>query len=212
MLPIVLNMIGRLAVVVGGGPVGRRKVAALLDAGARVRLVCLEPRPDAVVHDHLEWLSEPYRAGHLGGAGLVFAAATPAVNRLVIADARGAGIWVNAATEPEAGDFFLPSTLRRGPFTIGVSTGGAAPHLARLVRQKFEAEFDTTFAGWVELLGEIRAEVLARVADPRRRRDLLEAFSGWDWLDRFRSRGAARTRAAMRDAVARALDDPPGSV
>src|SRR5207302_5517704 len=45
MYPLFLNMNGRLAVVVGGGDTGRRKARALFDAGARVRLVCLEPCP-----------------------------------------------------------------------------------------------------------------------------------------------------------------------
>jgi precorrin-2 dehydrogenase/sirohydrochlorin ferrochelatase len=211
MLAVILRMVNRLAVVVGGGPVGRRKAAALLDAGARVRLVCLEPRPPEETAPALAWLTRPYHPEHLDGACLVFAAATPDVNRHVVADARARGIWVNSATDPDVADFLLPATVRRGDLTIAVSTGGAAPGLARAIRRHLEAQFDEAFGRWVALLAEVRPLVLARIADEERRRALLEKLCGWEWLERLRRDGPEAVRAAMLaevEAVADASGPP----
>lgn len=203
MLPISLDVTGKLAVVVGGGAVGMRKAAAALAAGANVRVV--EPRstlsggltPTA----RPAHIPEPYRPEHLDGAFLVFACAPAAVNARVVADARDRGILVNSATEPATGDFTLPSVVRSGELTLTFSTGGAAPALARRLREKFEAEFDAAFAEWVRVLAEVRAVALAEVTDPARRRELLDDFADWPWLLRVRVESADAVKAAMLASV-----------
>jgi precorrin-2 dehydrogenase/sirohydrochlorin ferrochelatase len=196
MFPILLNLTGKRVVVVGGGAVGLRKLAALLEAGAVVRLI--DPRTPAAPPPGVEHVGEPYRAEHLDGAALTFACATPEVNAKVVADCRARGIWVNTASAPAEGDFALPAVVRRGELTLAVSTGGASPALARRIREKWEGEFDAAFAEWVRVLAEARAEVLATVADEARRRELLDGFADWSWLARLRAEGADAVLAAMR--------------
>src|SRR5437588_396412 len=103
MFPLFLNVSDRLCVVVGGGLVGQRKIAALLESGARVRAICLETRPPHLDLNRLEWKTEPYAAEHLDGAALVFAAGPPEVNQRVVRDARSRRLWVNAADDPATG-------------------------------------------------------------------------------------------------------------
>src|ERR1051325_8464355 len=99
MFPLFVNLQGRLCLVVGGGEVGRRKRLALLEAGARVRWVCPQADPLESPSPRLEQVIEPYHPKHLDGVSLVIAAATPEVNRQVVADARARGLWVNSATD-----------------------------------------------------------------------------------------------------------------
>ena len=104
---------------------------------------------------------------------------------------------MNSATDPAQGDFALPAVVRRGELTIAVNTGGAAPALARRIREKLETEFDDTFATWVRLLDAIRSLAHELVPDPARRRDLLDGFADWSWLERLRAEGEAATWQRM---------------
>jgi precorrin-2 dehydrogenase / sirohydrochlorin ferrochelatase len=201
MLPLFLNLTDRLAVVIGGGPVGRRKASTVLAAGGRVRLVCLEPRPTEMSDPLLDWRTEAYTADHLTGAALVFAAAPAELNAHVVADAHARGLWVNAASEPAQGDCFLPATVRRGDFVLAVSTGGAAPILTQTVRDRLETQFDERFGVWVRLLAEVRPLALERIADAEQRRKVLTRLCQWRWLDRLRDENVDVVRDAMRAEI-----------
>lgn len=195
--PLFLNLTYRLCVVVGGGAVGQRKASALLAAGGRVRLVCLEARPGELANPHLEWLQEAYECRHLETASLVFAAATPEINRRVVDDARQRGLWVNVADRPDDSDFILPATLRRGDLTIAVGTGGASPSLAQEIRDLLDHQFDDAFGRWVTLLAELRPLILERIADIEQRRMLFERLSHRGWLEQLRREGTDAVRARM---------------
>lgn len=201
--PVSLALTGRRVVVVGGGAVGRRKALAARAAGAVVRVVAPEPRPADVPAD-VEWVAEPYRAGHLDDQTLVFAAAPTAVNASVVADATARQLWVCDSADPARGSFTTPAVGAVGPVTVAVDTGGAAPALARRLRDRIVDRLDPAIAAWAELLAEVRGTVLERVADPAVRRTLLTGFADWAWLERVQRDGAAATRDAMERAVAAA--------
>jgi precorrin-2 dehydrogenase/sirohydrochlorin ferrochelatase len=204
MFPLFLNLTDRLAVVVGGGVVGQRKAAALLAAGALVRVVALEARP--AIDSAIDWITAPYRPGHLTGAALVLACGPADLNQQIVGDAWAAGIWCNCADPPDEGNCFLPATVRQGDLVIAIGTGGAAPALARNIRQRLERTFDPAFGQWVALLAELRPWVLAEVSDPALRRRIFEDLSRWRWLKRLRREGVESVREAMQKR-ARTLAD-----
>jgi len=138
--PVLLDLRDRLVVVVGAGSVGRRKIAGLLDAGARVRLVSRDPVPPTCWLCRIELHLRPFHPDDLDGATLAFAATGSAeVDGEVLAAARARGIPANLAAAPDAGDFTLPATLHLGELTVAVATGGRAPALAALVRDRIAA-------------------------------------------------------------------------
>ena len=135
-----MNVSGRLAVVVGGGTVAERKVAALLDAGAGVRVISptLEPGLRRLRDEgRITWEERRFRDDDLQGATLAFAATDDeAVNAAVVVAARSRAILVNDASRAERGDFATPAVHRRGALTISIDTGGTAPAVAKLIREQ----------------------------------------------------------------------------
>jgi len=122
--PIELDLTGRAAVVVGGGPVALRRARALVDAGARVTViapvVCAELAELGVTV-----LTRPYRAGALAGAWLVHAATDDSdVNEAVAADAEAARIWCVRADAGSASAARMPAVTRHGDVTVAVTAGG----------------------------------------------------------------------------------------
>jgi len=197
--PIELDLRGRTALVVGLGRVGRRKAEGLLAAGARV--VGIDPAGRAP--EGVELRAESYHSGHLHGVSLAFAAATEAVNREVVRDARRAGVWVNSASEPGDGDFTLPAVWREGPLLLTVSTTGASPALAAALRDRAAAVLEPA-AGFAALLADLRRNVLDRLPDdPETRRRILTGWAGPRWLERY----AAEGPEAVRDAILKELAD-----
>ncbi|MEW5960528.1 MAG: bifunctional precorrin-2 dehydrogenase/sirohydrochlorin ferrochelatase [Chloroflexota bacterium] len=139
--PIVLTRLPDApAVVVGGGPVGERKVAGLLAVGAAVRLISPDATPQLqawVEAGRLRWERRGYQTGDLDGAGLVFAAANRReVNAQVARDAARLGLLCNVADRPEEGNFFLPAVYRGDDWVIAVSTAGKSPARARRLRDR----------------------------------------------------------------------------
>ena len=160
--PVTLIVEGRPCLVVGGGPVAARKAGALLECGARVRVVAERVGPE-IRALAAEWEERPYRAGEAGRYWLVATATDdPEVSREVAADAEAAGVLVNAADDPERCSFFLPAVARRGRVSVAVSTEGASPALARWLRDRLAEDcVGPEYGVLADLLAERRDEIHA---------------------------------------------------
>jgi precorrin-2 dehydrogenase/sirohydrochlorin ferrochelatase len=138
-----LNLKGRRCVVVGGGRVAERKAAALVAAGARVRVVSpqLTRRLAAWARrKRIEVRKRRYRRGDLRGALLAFAATNdPGAQRAVAAEARRAGVPINLADDAEKSGFLVPATFGHGDVRVAISTSGASPALARLLKAQLQS-------------------------------------------------------------------------
>jgi siroheme synthase-like protein len=190
--PIELDLRRKKVLVVGLGSVGLRKVRGLLDAGAIVMGV--DPRLDLVVPTEIEHIIDKFQPLHLEGVSLAFAAATPSVNVEVVNHSRRLGVWVNAASEPDSGDFSVPAVWREGCVTVSVATSGASPALARTLRDRAGKAMQNGPA-LAALLLEMRLLVMSRLADSEARRRLLSDWGGSHWLDVWSTAGPEVVKA-----------------
>jgi cobalt-precorrin 5A hydrolase/precorrin-3B C17-methyltransferase len=142
--PITLtNLANTSAVVIGGGPVGERKVRGLLAAGVPVRLISPEATPQLQAWagaEQLEWQRRPYQAGDLAGAKLVIAATNQRdINAQVGQEAHSLSLLCNIADQPAEGNFHVPAVHRQPGLVIAVSTAGQSPIRARQIRDRIAA-------------------------------------------------------------------------
>jgi len=173
-LPIFLDIRGQPCLVVGGGEVAARKSALLLRAGARVTV--LAPALSAAFDADLAAARIAHRAASfrdedLEGFSVAIAATSDdTVNRAVAAAARARRIPVNVVDQPALCSFILPSIIERAPLVVAVSSGGASPVLARLLRARLESLIPAGYGRLAALAGAFRDRVKARFKPPERRR------------------------------------------
>jgi uroporphyrin-III C-methyltransferase/precorrin-2 dehydrogenase/sirohydrochlorin ferrochelatase len=154
-LPITLKLTDRPCLVVGGGYVALQKVRVLAAAGARIRLVAPVVAAELRALAACDIAERPFAPDDLTGVAFVIAATDdPALNDQIYQLAHRRGVLVNVVDDPARCDFLFPSILRRGELSIAVSTDGASPALARLLREALEPEFSP---GLGSLLAQVRA-------------------------------------------------------
>ncbi len=160
--PVFVDLHDLNVLVVGAGPVGARKAAALADAGALVRVVATQVGAALDRRRCAEVCERPFEPDDLDGVRLVITATgDPVVDAAVSAVARAQGIWVNAADQPVDCDFILPAIARAGRVSVAVSTDGASPALAKALRDRFATVLTGEVAALAEELAAARAAVRA---------------------------------------------------
>lgn len=205
--PVLLNLDGARCVIVGGGRVARRKVEHLLGAGARVCVVA--PRFDAALRrlaarGKIDLVRSAWKGEFLRPDDrLVFACTDdPEVNRGVAVEARRLNVPVNCTDDAEGGDFHIPSMVRRDDLLLTVSTGGAAPALAREICHRLEQQFGPAWGDFARLLGDFRRRWKRRGESERIHARMREII-GSDVFEIMQSRGAEAAGRKIRRIVRR---------
>ena len=173
--PLFADLQDRCVLVVGGGAVAERKVRLLLEASARVRLVAPEVTASLRENPSIEVHRERFEPRHLDGAVLAVAATDDrAVNEAVASAGRERNVLVNVVDVAELSSFIVPAIVDRSPLVIAISTGGVAPVLARLVRERLESLLDGSFGQLAGLLQRWRGRIKGGLPDVNARRRFYE--------------------------------------
>lgn len=188
--PVMLHGEAIVALVVGGGAVGARKAAALLEAGAAVHVVAPE-LDDALTalaaeQPRLRISRRAFDERDLDGCTLVVATTSSRdVNARVAQLARARHLPVNVADAPSEGTFSTAAVHRAGELVVAVGAGGV-PTAAARVRDAIGEWLDARLGDAVARLGVLRARLLAADDAPAWRRATLE-LTGADFVARVRA-------------------------
>lgn len=190
--PLFLKLKDKKCLVVGGGKVAERKVLSLLETEALVTVVSplLTPKlaelKEQLKVTHLE---QEYDTTVLKDVFLVISATDDeAVNRQVAEDCFFEKILINVVDDPEKCNFFVPAVVRRGSLAIAVSTGGKSPLLAAYLREQLEKNFGPEYADLLELLDQIRTDLIKNEPVPEKRRAIMEKLLQSGLLELFREK------------------------
>jgi siroheme synthase-like protein len=182
--PVALDLRGRSVLVLGGSEEAVAKVPKLIGVGARVTLVApaIDPSLARLARERaLDWYARTFLDHDVQGAQLVMLTDQDPelARRLCALRARRGGFWLCAIDQPASSDVYMVSSVRAGPLTVSISSGGKAPLLARRMRESLERALDAQFGEFARKFARLRAELraLPRVERSARLTRALDGFA-----------------------------------
>jgi precorrin-2 dehydrogenase / sirohydrochlorin ferrochelatase len=201
--PVFLNLKDREVLLVGAGVIGLQKIQGLLDSEARIHVVSPEALQDIeqlAKENRLRWDRRTYMPSDLDGKSLVIAATDdPELQKRIASEARARGIWVNIVDVPPLCDFIAPAIVNQGDIQIAISTGGAAPALAKFIRKKLEPMIGPEYAQLVRMVQSLRPDIL-KMPKPQRAA-FWESIVSQSFLDQIRTEGPRKAEAYLKEWI-----------
>jgi uroporphyrin-III C-methyltransferase/precorrin-2 dehydrogenase/sirohydrochlorin ferrochelatase len=172
--PLFLSLKDRRALVVGGTDAALRKIELLLAAGGKVSLIAEAVNGEIaqlIAEDRISWQGRAFEEVELEGISLVIVATEDEPLQARVSQAAQARcVPVNVVDRPKLSSFIMPSIVDRGPITVAISTGGAAPALARKIRAEIERALPAALGRVARFAEMFRGQVRRTLEEPRARR------------------------------------------
>jgi len=184
-----LKLRGRECLVVGAGTIGESKIASLLEAEAKIRVVA--PKVSEQVQawaeeKKIDWHAGEWQPSDLDGMFLVVGATSSTeLHQRIFEEAQRRGVLCNIVDVPDLCDFYYPAVVQRGALQIAISTSGQSPALAQRLRKELEDEFGPEYEAWLDHLGAEREKLFASITDPEGRKHLLHDLASAEAFKAF---------------------------
>ncbi len=181
--PVFVKLKDQDCLVVGAGEIAARKIELLARAGAKITVIArdISPAVSSMAETHrLTLLQKSFSPTDLIGFRLVVSATdNSTTNNLVAKTANEHNILVNVVDNPALCSFIFPAIIDRSPIIAAVSSGGAAPVLARLLRAKIESVIPPAYGRLAHIAEKFRETVKQQIKEPVQRRIFWEnTFQG----------------------------------
>lgn len=180
--PINIDISDIKITVIGGGEVAYRKCKNFLAFGKTVKVISKDYiNKFEELKDKLEIVNDEYKKEYLKDSFIVVAATNnKEVNRKIGIYCRENGKLVNVVDDIELSNFTVPSYVKRGDLLISISTGGKSPSLSSKIKKELEEKYDDSYEEYIDILGELRKEIIKKYEDVSLRRKKLKALLNLD--------------------------------
>lgn len=203
--PMMLNIENKKCVVVGGGTIAYRKCLELLQYGGLVTVVADNIKgkfEELIEAKTIKYIKAYYEECYIEDAFIVIASTDNSnVNSQIFKDCSKRDILVNVVDDPINCNFIVPAKIRRGDLTISVSTNGKSPVLSKQIKEELEKHYDESYGVLIDILGELRQEVIKKVNSPAARKLIFEKMLTQEYLQKTRSLTKEQIKAELRELI-----------
>lgn len=156
--------------IVGGGTVALRKIEKLLPYQPRLTVCAPVFLPEIEHIPGLTLLRQTFDPSMLEDKRFVIAATDDNVlNAEIAALCRAKRVPVNAVDDRAACTFLFPALVKRGPLSIGISTGGASPSGAVYWKERIDGLIPADAGDLLNYLDSLRETVTEAIPDEKNR-------------------------------------------
>lgn len=212
-LPLFHTLDQKKCLLIGGGSIATRKARLLLEAHADLTVIAptlTNELSDLVQRGEISHLARPFKSNDTLGFHLVISATDDDLtNAQVSEEAQSNNIPVNVVDQPALCSFIFPAIVDRSPITIGISSGGVAPVLARLVRAKLETLLPHGLGKLASLAAEYRQTVKNHFTNAKQRRLFWETIFNGPIADLSYQGQQAEAEKGLLQALAQTNDVAP---
>lgn len=161
--PIFINLKSKNVLVIGAGEVAFNKIKLLLRSGAIVNVISKKICSEVQLllnQKKINLLSNNFDLIYLKKIFLVISANNDIqLNEYLLKICNERCLLLNVVDDPLKCSFIFPSIIDRSPIVIALSSGGTAPVLLRLLREKIEAILPIKLGDVAQIAGKWRTVV-----------------------------------------------------
>ena len=176
--PLFIKLKQQNCLVIGAGEVATRKIELLARAGAVITVIAIEISPAIASMQQTHKLilkQKAFEKEDIKEFRLVVSATNNTeTNQLVADTATELNIPINVVDNPALCSFIFPAIIDRSPIIAAISSGGASPVLARLLRAKIESTIPSAYGQLAHLAEKFRSHVKTQIKEPAQRRIFWE--------------------------------------
>lgn len=178
--PVMLNIAGQKAVVVGGGAVAVRKARSLIDAGAVVKVISpevSEAMNELLSGSTISWQKKEFAPADIKDAFLVIAATNSRETNELVQQSASPCQLINLTDDPQGSRFIVPASFQRDKLCIAVSTHGASPALSKRIIRELKEQFNDADVAYIAFLEKCRTVIKQALPASETRQLLLKQLA-----------------------------------